>query len=47
MEMFVHRQNLLSLKKQLAETTDEPRRLQLMKLLAEEEEKNYTRPKEK
>jgi hypothetical protein len=46
MDMFVHRQNMLRLKKQLAETTDEPRRLQLLKLLAEEEEKNFTQPKE-
>ena len=47
MEIFVHQQNLLFLRKQLDETPDEARRLQLLKLLAEEEAKNQKPPKEK
>jgi hypothetical protein len=39
MEEFIHQQNLLSLRKQLAETPLSTRRLQLSKLLAEEEAK--------
>jgi hypothetical protein len=40
MEEFIHQQNLLLLRKQLAETPPQTRRLQLLKLLAEEEAKN-------
>ena len=40
MEEFIHQQNLLLLRKQLAETPHSTRRLQLSKLLAEEEAKN-------
>jgi hypothetical protein len=48
MEIFVHQQNLLFLRKQLAETPQhEARRLQLLRLLAEEEAKDRTPPKEK
>ena len=39
MEKFVHQQNLLVLRKQLATTPNEAQRLQLSRLLAEEEEK--------
>ena len=47
MDIFVHQQNLLFLRRQLAETPDETRRKQLSKLLAEEEAKNPTPPKDK
>ena len=47
MELFIHEQNLLLFRKQLAETPHETRRLQLLKLLAEEEAKNCAPPKEK
>ncbi len=40
MEEFIHQQNLLLFRKQLAETSHLTRRLQLLKLLAEEEAKN-------
>jgi hypothetical protein len=40
MEIFVHQQNLLFFRKLLAEPQEEERRLQLVKLLAEEEAKN-------
>ena len=40
MEKFVHQQNLVVLRKQLAETPNEAQRLQLSRLLAEEEEKD-------
>jgi hypothetical protein len=38
-EQFVHIQNLTILRKQLAETANEPKRRQIMLLLAEEESK--------
>ena len=44
MEIFVHQQNLLFCRRQLAETPDEARRLMLLKLLAEEEAKNPQPP---
>jgi hypothetical protein len=47
MDMFIHEQNLLLLRKQLTETQHETRRIQLLKLLTEEEAKNCTPPKEK
>ena len=47
MEEFIHQQNLLLLRKQLAETPHSTRRLQLSKLLAEEEAKNCAPLKEK
>jgi hypothetical protein len=37
MENFVHRENLKLYRKLLAETTDEPKRQTLLKLLADEE----------
>ena len=40
MEQFVHQQNLSFFRKQLTETPNETRRLQLLKLLAEEEAKD-------
>ena len=42
MEQFIHIQNLLILRKQLAETANEPKRRQILLLLAEEESKNQT-----
>lgn len=39
MEAFIHQQNILFLRKQLAEAPHETRRLQLLRLLAEEEAK--------
>ncbi len=47
MEMFIHEQNLLLLRKQLSETPHETKRRQILKLLTEEEGKNCTPPKEK
>jgi hypothetical protein len=47
LEIFVHRQNILFLRKQLAETPNDARRLILLRLLAEEEAKDRPRPKEK
>ncbi|MEJ2379341.1 MAG: hypothetical protein P8Y71_29460 [Pseudolabrys sp.] len=47
MEEFIHQQNLFLLRKQLAETSHSTRRLQLSKLLAEEEAKNCAPLKEK
>jgi len=41
-EQFIHIQNLLILRKQLAETANEPKRRQILLLLAEEESKNQT-----
>ena len=46
MELFVHRQNLLFFRKQLAEKQSPSYRLQLLKLLAEEEAKDRLRPNE-
>ena len=40
MQAFIHRQNILFFRKQLAEARDETRRLLLVKLLAEEEAKD-------
>ena len=45
MEKFVHQQNLLFLRRQLAETPNKAQRLQLSRLLAEEEEKDQVPPK--
>ena len=45
MEKFVHQQNLVFLRKQLVEASNEAQRLQLSRLLAEEEEKDQVRPK--
>jgi hypothetical protein len=42
MERFVHRQNIEHYRKLLAETTDEVRRRQVLKLLAEEEAKDLS-----
>ena len=39
MERFIHKRNLLFLKKQLAEVQNEAKRLQLLRLLTEEEAK--------
>jgi hypothetical protein len=39
MDKFVHRQNLDHFRKQLADTNDPSLRLQILKLLAEEEAK--------
>ena len=47
MERFIHRQNLISLRKQLAETTDNAKRRQIVMLLAEEELKDDPLTKEK
>jgi hypothetical protein len=47
MEEFVHQQNLLLLRRQLAEAPDEARRLWLLRLLAEEKAKNPKPAKEK
>jgi hypothetical protein len=41
-EQFIHIQNLIILRKQLAETANEPKRRQILLLLAEEESKNQT-----
>ena len=45
MEKFVHQQNLLLLRKQLAEAPKESQRLQLSRLLVEEEKKDLVPPK--
>ena len=45
MDKFVHRQNLDNFRKQLANTTDPAQRIQLLKLLAEEEAKEPPPPK--
>jgi hypothetical protein len=47
LEIFIHQQNLLFLRKQLAEMPNEARRLILLRLLAEEEAKDQQQPKEK
>ena len=47
MEMFIHEQNLLLFRKQLTWAPHEARRLQFLKLLAEEDAKICTPPKEK
>jgi hypothetical protein len=39
-ERFIHRQNLICLRRQLAETKDEVKRRQIVRLLAEEESKD-------
>jgi hypothetical protein len=45
MDRFVHTENLLHLRKQLAQATDETKRRQIQRLLDEEEAK-YRRPTE-
>ena len=45
MEIFVHQQNLMLLRKQLAMVANEARQLQLLRLLAEEEAKDQQSPK--
>jgi hypothetical protein len=47
MEHFIHRQNLIWLRKQLAEAMDDARRRQIVKLLADEELKDHPQTKEK
>jgi hypothetical protein len=47
MELFIHEQNLLLFRKQLAEMPHETKRIQLLKLLAEEEGRNCAPSKEK
>ena len=47
MERFVHKENLLHLRKLLAQATDEITRQQLSKLLAEEEAKDRASPQER
>ena len=48
MEKFIHNQNLERYRKLLSETTDEEKRRQIEKLLAEEEAKDRPKqPKEK
>jgi hypothetical protein len=44
MDKFIHRENLALYKKRLAETTDEPTRRVILKLLAEEEAKDAPPP---
>jgi len=46
MERFAHQQNLLYFQKQLAYSQDEARRLQLLRLLAEEEAKDQQLPRQ-
>jgi hypothetical protein len=46
MEHFVHRENLQRLRRLLTETADKSRRQQILKLLAEEEAKDYLPPRE-
>ena len=46
MELFLHQQNLLFFRRQLAEKQSLTCRLQLLKLLAEEEAKDQKRSKE-
>ena len=43
-EIFIHQQNLLCLRKQLVETPNEARRRVLLRLLAEEEAKDRQQP---
>jgi hypothetical protein len=45
MEKYIHRENLALLRKRLAETRDEARRKVLLKLLAEEEAKDFGPPR--
>lgn len=47
MESFIHRQNLIFLRRQFTETNDESKRQQIVRLLAEEELKDHQPPKEK
>jgi hypothetical protein len=47
MEKFVHQQNLVLLRKQLAEAPKEAQRLQLSRLLEQEEKKDQVSPKGK
>ena len=46
MELFLHQQNLLFFRKQLAERQSLSERLLLLRLLAEEEAKDQQRPRE-
>jgi hypothetical protein len=46
-EIFIHQQNLLFLRKQLVETPNEARRRVLLRLLAVEKAKDQQQPKEK
>jgi hypothetical protein len=45
MERFIHRENLEHYRKLLTQSTDEGRREQILKLLAEEEAKDQRQPK--
>ena len=47
MEIFVHQQNLLYYRRQLADTADDARRQELLKLLAHEEAKAVPPAQEK
>jgi hypothetical protein len=47
MERFIHNQNLILLRNQLAQTTNEPKQQQIFRLLAEEELKYDPLTKEK
>ena len=42
MQEFIHAENLKRYRKQLAETSDETRRLQIQRLLSEEEARDLT-----
>ena len=44
MEKYIHRGNLALLRKRLAETQDDATRMVLLKLLAEEEAKDFAPP---
>lgn len=47
MERFVHNQNMLHLRKQYAETTDEAKQRQILKLLETQEANAYLLPNAK
>jgi hypothetical protein len=47
MERFIHNQNLIHLRNQLAQTTNEAKQQQIFRLLAEEELKDHPLTKEK
>ncbi len=47
MDRFIHRQNLICFRKQLAETKDDAKRRQILRLLGEEEWKDDPLTKEK
>jgi hypothetical protein len=46
MDRFIHRENLLRLRRLLTETEDDSQRRQVSKLLAEEEARDHLLPKE-